>query len=494
MLLSTQVHPVYPAGFVPCLANELEVQVQFLEAKASRDYEELYGSDTDLSFPQNDYTAGNFSLFDDDEVFGTHTNYLDEMPLEGLGSYNHLCTPTSKAVQATGKRSTSVTCMNVTTQTPACWEDIHLDTSGKDAALKSIPSCNTVDKFASTGDERHTAGVDSEGEATHGMDDNSSRAHSSKNDSVHHHSEDAGNSCWGSAQDEEHASTLQCQAPCAGKAANPISKEPALLLDTIHCRHTALRASSSRTVMMPMEETGCCTWLQSPRAADTYPGSTGIELLEAPDELTTAAPPAGGCWPSEDACEVLKRTASPASGDSDFSSLGRDSGLIKVEPAAVAADKQGACTGGRFMRTRSASLPALRAARSMPNFPAAEAGETVSVRGYPRHRSMSFHNYTDALASEEEGCGTARMEGGEPGRRISGAHLSSVAPLLTPRGKKRSAAQAGGSGCKTAPNPNGHACTQCGTQSTPVWRAGPYGPKTLCNACGVRYMKVAKKK
>jgi hypothetical protein len=31
-------------------------------------------------------------------------------------------------------------------------------------------------------------------------------------------------------------------------------------------------------------------------------------------------------------------------------------------------------------------------------------------------------------------------------------------------------------------------------QSTPVWRAGPAGPKTLCNACGVRYMKVAKRK
>ncbi|BDA45186.1 probable GATA transcription factor 9 at C-terminar half [Coccomyxa sp. Obi] len=40
----------------------------------------------------------------------------------------------------------------------------------------------------------------------------------------------------------------------------------------------------------------------------------------------------------------------------------------------------------------------------------------------------------------------------------------------------------------------GQQCTQCGTQVTPVWRAGPYGPKTLCNACGVRYMKQVKKK
>lgn len=30
-------------------------------------------------------------------------------------------------------------------------------------------------------------------------------------------------------------------------------------------------------------------------------------------------------------------------------------------------------------------------------------------------------------------------------------------------------------------------CTHCQVQRTPQWRAGPLGPKTLCNACGVRY-------
>ncbi|XP_020583972.1 GATA transcription factor 7-like [Phalaenopsis equestris] len=30
-------------------------------------------------------------------------------------------------------------------------------------------------------------------------------------------------------------------------------------------------------------------------------------------------------------------------------------------------------------------------------------------------------------------------------------------------------------------------CTHCGAQKTPQWRAGPHGPKTLCNACGVRF-------
>ena len=30
-------------------------------------------------------------------------------------------------------------------------------------------------------------------------------------------------------------------------------------------------------------------------------------------------------------------------------------------------------------------------------------------------------------------------------------------------------------------------CTHCRATDTPQWRAGPQGPKTLCNACGVRY-------
>ncbi|KAJ8530703.1 hypothetical protein K7X08_023584 [Anisodus acutangulus] len=33
----------------------------------------------------------------------------------------------------------------------------------------------------------------------------------------------------------------------------------------------------------------------------------------------------------------------------------------------------------------------------------------------------------------------------------------------------------------------GRRCQHCGADKTPQWRAGPLGPKTLCNACGVRY-------
>lgn len=32
-------------------------------------------------------------------------------------------------------------------------------------------------------------------------------------------------------------------------------------------------------------------------------------------------------------------------------------------------------------------------------------------------------------------------------------------------------------------------CRNCGALSTPQWRCGPEGPRTLCNACGVRWRK-----
>ncbi|KAJ0251401.1 putative GATA transcription factor 22 [Hirschfeldia incana] len=33
-------------------------------------------------------------------------------------------------------------------------------------------------------------------------------------------------------------------------------------------------------------------------------------------------------------------------------------------------------------------------------------------------------------------------------------------------------------------------CSDCNTTKTPLWRSGPRGPKSLCNACGIRQRKV----
>ena len=38
-----------------------------------------------------------------------------------------------------------------------------------------------------------------------------------------------------------------------------------------------------------------------------------------------------------------------------------------------------------------------------------------------------------------------------------------------------------------------HVCVTCGRTDSPEWRKGPKGPKTLCNACGLRWAKQVRK-
>lgn len=53
--------------------------------------------------------------------------------------------------------------------------------------------------------------------------------------------------------------------------------------------------------------------------------------------------------------------------------------------------------------------------------------------------------------------------------------------------KKTTDGNQGGSATATSGTKFERRCTHCAVHKTPQWRTGPYGPKTLCNACGVRY-------
>ncbi|CAM8993144.1 unnamed protein product [Rhodiola kirilowii] len=44
-------------------------------------------------------------------------------------------------------------------------------------------------------------------------------------------------------------------------------------------------------------------------------------------------------------------------------------------------------------------------------------------------------------------------------------------------------------GSECTDNPSKKLCVDCGTSKTPLWRGGPAGPKSLCNACGIRSRK-----
>ncbi|XP_030474492.2 GATA transcription factor 15-like [Syzygium oleosum] len=45
------------------------------------------------------------------------------------------------------------------------------------------------------------------------------------------------------------------------------------------------------------------------------------------------------------------------------------------------------------------------------------------------------------------------------------------------------------SGAEETSEANKKFCADCKTTKTPLWRGGPSGPKSLCNACGIRYRK-----
>ncbi|XVE97585.1 hypothetical protein REPUB_Repub03eG0032000 [Reevesia pubescens] len=55
-------------------------------------------------------------------------------------------------------------------------------------------------------------------------------------------------------------------------------------------------------------------------------------------------------------------------------------------------------------------------------------------------------------------------------------------PIKTTSSKKKDGGEGGGFA-----NSDGRKCLHCAMDKTPQWRTGPMGPKTLCNACGVRY-------
>ncbi|KAJ6295163.1 hypothetical protein OIU76_023129 [Salix suchowensis] len=57
------------------------------------------------------------------------------------------------------------------------------------------------------------------------------------------------------------------------------------------------------------------------------------------------------------------------------------------------------------------------------------------------------------------------------------------------KGRKSSREDDRGGGGVSGEVEDKKACTDCKTTKTPLWRGGPAGPKSLCNACGIRYRK-----
>ncbi|KAI4369373.1 hypothetical protein MLD38_017817 [Melastoma candidum] len=59
--------------------------------------------------------------------------------------------------------------------------------------------------------------------------------------------------------------------------------------------------------------------------------------------------------------------------------------------------------------------------------------------------------------------------------------------IMSPRKQKEKLAEVEKG--KDEENEQKRFCADCNTTKTPLWRVGPSGPKSLCNACGIRYRK-----
>ncbi|KAJ8545824.1 hypothetical protein K7X08_018407 [Anisodus acutangulus] len=66
-------------------------------------------------------------------------------------------------------------------------------------------------------------------------------------------------------------------------------------------------------------------------------------------------------------------------------------------------------------------------------------------------------------------------------------HISSPSP---PSSAHKSSTRGHSNGNTNSTDPLvARRCANCDTTSTPLWRNGPRGPKSLCNACGIRFKK-----
>lgn len=70
------------------------------------------------------------------------------------------------------------------------------------------------------------------------------------------------------------------------------------------------------------------------------------------------------------------------------------------------------------------------------------------------------------------------------------AVASSSSPSLQAATTNSLGTQGNGANGTQAAGGEGQKCLGCGATSTPEWRRGPMGPRTLCNACGLVYAKM----
>ncbi|KAH6918451.1 white collar 2 protein [Coprinopsis sp. MPI-PUGE-AT-0042] len=115
--------------------------------------------------------------------------------------------------------------------------------------------------------------------------------------------------------------------------------------------------------------------------------------------------------------------------------------------------------------------------------PAAAERITILTAGDPNNSIYSSSNLTSKSTDLPEGRGG--RNGGDVGNHAP-PHSNSVPDDEPEEGPKKKK-------LKKVHGSEKYVCVTCGRTDSPEWRKGPLGPKTLCNACGLRWAKQVKK-
>ncbi|KAF9485522.1 hypothetical protein BDN70DRAFT_890119 [Pholiota conissans] len=169
--------------------------------------------------------------------------------------------------------------------------------------------------------------------------------------------------------------------------------------------------------------------------------------------------------------------------------------------SAASASPSSLLGGSSGVGPSTTSTNSLAMANTMPPAPPSTSGSSVSSStshyqqphghaGNVRSNSTSPKvNTKEDMRMVEDGPAPTRGMKTENASGKEGANGSGGAAMASGAANDRVKRQ------KTDDGPSeGQTCLGCAATSTPEWRRGPMGPRTLCNACGLVYAKMIKKR
>jgi len=189
------------------------------------------------------------------------------------------------------------------------------------------------------------------------------------------------------------------------------------------------------------------------------------EMLNAAATVGDAADPAGVASGLRTPTAVSERGTYWGGYFEGFDATTALSGDAVSSPAAVA-------TCGTTAEVRSSSRRCTAEVRSSSRRCAAEV-RSSSRRSAAKRDAPFAADASDEESTPSRGGSSAKWRRkGEADGAIQVVRPMATDSIVTASGKKVK-----------------RGCLNCGQQKTPQWRVGPEGPKTLCNACGVRFRK-----